>query len=118
MFMRDNPSIAEHLPCSLLTSMVIRCFKRHDPLLTASAIVGVVLAGESSTTKSSHLVSDIVWAVTAVVSIGAGWYIWWKMSKVRIEVWREMRYVDILRWGTSLNKWFAQRGVGAQGRCR
>ncbi|KAJ9118097.1 hypothetical protein QFC22_003996 [Naganishia vaughanmartiniae] len=53
--------------------------------------VGVVLAGESSTTKSSHVVSDIVWAVTAVVSIGAGWYIWWKMSKVRIEVWREMR---------------------------
>ncbi|KAJ9090890.1 hypothetical protein QFC20_007795 [Naganishia adeliensis] len=61
------------------------------PKQLVNVYVGVVLAGESSTTKSSHLVSDIVWAVTAVVSIGAGWYIWWKMSKVRIEVWREMR---------------------------
>lgn len=55
--------------------------------------VGVVLAGESATTKNSHVVSDIVWAVTAVVSIGAGWYIWYRMSKVRVEVWREMRCV-------------------------
>lgn len=55
--------------------------------------VGVVLAGESATTKNSHIVSDIVWAVTAVVSIGAGWFIWYRMSKVRVEVWREMRCV-------------------------
>ncbi|KAJ9126213.1 hypothetical protein QFC24_001936 [Naganishia onofrii] len=65
---------------------VLYCIDRQS-----AEAVGVVLAGESSTTKSSHVVSDIVWAVTAVVSIGAGWYIWWKMSKVRIEVWREMR---------------------------
>lgn len=65
-----------------------------DPVLLPA--VGVVLAGESSTTKSSHLVSDIVWGVTAVVSVGAGWYIWYRMSKVRVDVWREIRYVGHL----------------------
>jgi hypothetical protein len=76
--------------------MVIHSSVHETALLIDPLTVGVVLAGESSTTKSSHLVSDIVWAVTAVVSVGAGWYIWWKMSKVRIEVWREMRYVGHL----------------------
>lgn len=54
--------------------------------------VGVVL-GRTNATTNSRVISDSVFAVSAVITVVAAAFIYWKMTKVRVEVWKEMRYV-------------------------
>lgn len=61
-----------------------------DRMLTRT----VVLAGSSgdtSHTTNSHVISDTVFGVTAVITLGAMWYIYRQMARVRKRVLIGMR---------------------------
>lgn len=58
---------------------------------TDNTVVLAGSSGDSSTSVNSHVISDTVFGVTAVITLGAMWYIYRQMTRVRKRVLIGMR---------------------------